>query len=68
MARKIVKTEKGPLEIKPQDKSIWICQCGLSKNQPLCDGSHKMTLDEEDGKMYCYKNGERKEHKNNCCK
>ncbi len=23
--------------------SYWWCQCGLSKNQPFCDGSHKGT-------------------------
>jgi len=28
--------------------------CGLSKNQPFCDGSHKKTRDEEEGKIYEY--------------
>ena len=27
--------------------------CGLSSNQPFCDGSHK-TADEEAGKIYRY--------------
>ena len=62
MARKIVKTEKGPFEVKPNDKPVYICQCGLSKNQPFCDGSHKKTADEKDGEVYCYENGERVEH------
>ena len=31
----------GPIEIPPQDKSVWICACGLSQNFPHCDGSHK---------------------------
>jgi CDGSH-type Zn-finger protein len=24
-------------------KDYWYCGCGLSKNQPFCDGSHKGT-------------------------
>jgi CDGSH-type Zn-finger protein len=52
--RRIVKSDRKPLEIKPQGESVWICMCGLSKNQPLCDGSHKTTRDEEDGKTYEY--------------
>lgn len=26
-----------------EGKSYWWCACGLSKEQPLCDGSHKGT-------------------------
>jgi len=54
MARKIIKQEKTPLEIKPQKESVWICMCRLSKNQPFCDGSHKATEAEENGKIYEY--------------
>jgi len=62
MTRKIIKTAKGPMELKPQGKSVLICMCGLSKNQPFCDGSHKKTLDEEGGKIYEYdESGKRKE-------
>jgi CDGSH iron-sulfur domain-containing protein 3 len=28
--------------------------CGLSKNQPFCDGSHKQTREEAEGKVYEY--------------
>jgi CDGSH-type Zn-finger protein len=52
--RKVLKSDQRPFEIKPQQESVWICMCGLSKNQPFCDGSHKTTRDEEDGKTYEY--------------
>jgi len=30
------------VEMEPGRKAAW-CACGLSKKQPLCDGSHKTT-------------------------
>lgn len=48
---KIVELEKG--------QEYFFCACGLSKNQPFCDGSHKITdfrpkkfVAEEDGDAY----------------
>lgn len=62
MVRLVLKKDKGPKEIKSQEKSVYICMCGLSKNQPFCDRSHKLTLDEEEGKTYRYfDDGSRKE-------
>ena len=54
MVRLVKKECKGPLEIKLGAKSIWICICGLSNNQPFCDDSHKKTADEEEDKTYAY--------------
>lgn len=71
MARLIVKTAKGPFELKPSEKSAHICMCGLSKNQPFCDGSHNATLDEKDDELYEYdKTGKRiemAEEEGGCC-
>ncbi len=37
--------------------------CGLSKNKPFCDGSHKLCNGEEEGKLYKYETGKRIELK-----
>jgi len=54
MVRYVIKEGKGPMEVKVGNDSKWICMCGLSQNQPFCDGAHKKTLNEEDGKVYKY--------------
>jgi len=62
MVRYIRKDSTGPMEIKVGNESKWVCMCGLSVNQPFCDGSHKKTAGEESGKIYIYsKDGTRKE-------
>ena len=58
MARLVVHDAKKPLEVKCAEPR-WICMCGLSKNQPFCDGSHEATHDEKEGKLYAYENGKR---------
>ena len=36
--------EKRPIEVAVEcGKIYWWCACGLSKQQPFCDGSHKGT-------------------------
>ena len=55
MPRLIRHEAVGPVELKPQEKSAWICACGLSQDMPLCDGSHKLCRKNEgDGKLYVY--------------
>ncbi len=53
MARLVKHAGKGPIRLKA-DEEIWICTCGLSEAFPFCDGSHKKTQDEAEGKLYVY--------------
>lgn len=53
MARIVKFTKNKPLKLETEGK-VFICECGLSKKFPFCDGHHKKTLDEEEGKIYIY--------------
>ena len=35
--------QKGPYVIEETPRRVAWCQCGLSANQPYCDGSHRTT-------------------------
>jgi CDGSH-type Zn-finger protein len=36
--------DKAAIEVAVESgKTYWWCACGLSKGQPFCDGSHKVT-------------------------
>ena len=48
MARLVEHERNTPYEIaEGTELPVYICACGLSKNKPFCDGSHKRTRDEE---------------------
>jgi len=43
-SNKPVTDSKAPIEVAVErGKSYWWCACGLSQQQPFCDGSHKGT-------------------------
>jgi len=55
MARLIKHDKNAPYEIpEGTELPLWICGCGLSKNKPFCDGSHKKTRDEAPDEIYTY--------------
>lgn len=54
MARMVKMDGMGPAKVEVGGEAKWVCMCGLSRNKPYCDGSHKQCRGEEDGKTYVY--------------
>lgn len=55
MARLVKHEKNAPYEIpEGTELPIYICGCGLSKNKPFCDGTHRRTRDETAGELYTY--------------
>jgi len=54
MARVILSKRNRPYLIQVGGQNVAICACGLSKNKPYCDGTHKITRDEEEDKLFAY--------------
>jgi len=42
MAEPVI-AKKGSYVVELEPGDYWWCACGRSKNQPFCDGSHKLT-------------------------
>lgn len=54
MARYVRFEAQRPIKLEPQEKAVFICACGLSKNFPICDGRHKQTLTENPESTFVY--------------
>ena len=54
MSRIVKRTHSEPYKLVIGGEEKYLCRCGLSKNQPFCDGSHKLTRTEDAGKLYWY--------------
>jgi CDGSH-type Zn-finger protein len=55
MARMVKHERNLPYEVpEGTELPLYICACGLSKNKPFCDGSHRKTKDENAADVYVY--------------
>lgn len=62
MARLVKRTGTAPHKLEVGGETRWICACGLSKNQPFCDGSHRALGTSVEGDDLYWYDAEGKRH------
>ena len=60
MARIVNRTRGSPYPVTIGGETKHICGCWLSSTQPFCNGTHKITREEDPNKLYwCHEAGTR---------
>jgi CDGSH-type Zn-finger protein len=61
MARLVKRFRNKPYAVTIGGETQYICGCGLSANQPFCDGTHKITRTETPGQL-CWYDDDKQRH------